>query len=108
MYGFWAIVLFYGMCNRLFALAVHYQKRRVYEDHESNNERRLPTKPLLAAPRRWFKRYVTLPATFGYRHQLPFGYCTVPTRIQSFWIFAFVVINVVLTAVGYESFARNI
>lgn len=108
MYGFWSIVLFVGMCNRFFALIMHYKKRRDYEDSEANNERRIPSKPVLSTPRRWIQRYITLPATFGYRHQQPFGYCTIPTRIQSFWVFSFVAINVVLTAVGYEGYSGSI
>lgn len=108
MYGFWAIVILIGILNRAFALAVQYRQRRLCRDPEASNERRLPSKSALGGARRWIKRYITLPATFGYRHQQAFGWCTVPKRITAFLVFAFVVINILLTSVRYRAFKRNI
>lgn len=101
MYYFWAVVLFIGVFHRLFAAAVHYQTRRTYRDPEAGS--RLP-KSTQGGIRRLVRRYITLPATFGYKHQQSFiwGWGTVPTRITSILIFIFVAINVVLSSVVYH------
>ena len=104
MYYFWAVVLFVGVANRCFAAAVHYRQRRVHKDSEAGNNERLPTPTPRSRIRRLIRRYITLPATFGYRHQQPFGWCTVPTRITSLLVFIFVAINIVLTSVRYHTF----
>ena len=104
MWYFWAIVLFIGVVHRLFAAAIHYRLRRVQQDPEGGNHSGLPSKTPLSGIRGWIKRFITLPATFGYRHQQPYGWCTVPTRITSLIVFAFVAINVILTSVRYHAF----
>lgn len=108
MYGFWAIVLLIGMVNRLFAAVVQWRMRRTYTDSEASIDRRQASKVRLSGARRWIQTHVTLPAVFGYRHQQPLGWCTVPTRIQSFLVFAFVAINLVLCSATYRAFDNNI
>lgn len=49
-----------------------------------------------------FKRYIAIPAAFNNRCSQPFGWCTIPTRIQSLTIFAFVVLNIVLCSISYR------
>lgn len=102
-YWYWAVVLFIGIVNRCFAAVVHYRQRKAYRDPENGNQRRLPSKGPLSSIHRLIKRYITLPATFGYRHQQPFGWCTVPTRITSFFVFLFVAINIILSSVNNKA-----
>lgn len=108
MYGFWAIVLSVGMVNRLFTALVQWRMRRTHRGSEANFDRPRIYKPRFNRIRRLLQRHVTLPALFGYRHQNPLGWCTVPTRIQTFLVFAFVAINLVLCSVTYRGFDRNI
>ena len=108
MYGFWAIVLSVGMVNRLFAALVQWRMRRPHHDPEASIDRHQLSKPRFSRIRRLIQTQVTLPALFGYRHQDPFGWCTVPTRIQTFLVFAFVAINLVLCSVTYRAFDHNI
>lgn len=59
------------------------------------------------APLVWLKRFVTVPATFGYRTAQPFGWYTVPPRVQTLTIAVFIVMNVVFCVHGYRVFQDN-
>jgi predicted ferric reductase len=50
----------------------------------------------------WVKRYITIPATFGNLCSRPYGWCTVPPRIQSLTILLFIALNVVLCTCSYQ------
>lgn len=110
MYGFWGIILLFGMGNRLFALIVTRSLGRRHDNSsEAISERRLPaSKSSFGIFRRLVRRYITLPATFGYRHQQPFGLCTLPTRLQSLMIFLYVGLNIILSSVKYSAFPHNL
>jgi predicted ferric reductase len=54
------------------------------------------------------QRHVTIPAMFGYRASQPFGWYTVPPRLQSLTIFSFVIMNIFLCAHGYRVFQDNL
>lgn len=102
MYYFWAVVLFVGVGHRLFAAVVHYSTRRTYRDPEAGS--RLKSDARQGGIRRLVRRYITLPATFGYKHQQPLGLntCTVPTRLTSILIFIYIGINIILSSVLYR------
>ena len=57
--------------------------------------------------RSWIRRHIMLPATFGYSHLQPMGWCTLPTRLQSLLVFIFVALNVMFCAVDYTAFDGN-
>ena len=103
MYYFWAIVLFIGVVHRLFAAFVHYRTRRAYRDPEAGS--RLQAKTSQRGIHGLIKRYITLPATFGYRHQQPFGWGwgSLPTRVTSIMLFIFIGINIILSSVRYHA-----
>ncbi len=108
MYGFWGIVVLVGMLNRLFTALVQRKMPRTSLDTEASRTRPQVAKPRLSGTRRWIQRNITLPAALGYRHQQPLGWCTIPTRIQSLLVIAFVVINVILCSVTYRAFEGNV
>lgn len=109
MYGFWGIVLVTGMLNRLFALIVQWTSRNTHGNTEAASERQvLSSKSSFSGIRRLVRQHIILPAVFGYRHQVAWGWCTVPTRIQSFLVFAFVGLNIILCSIRYSSFDNNI
>jgi hypothetical protein len=104
--GFWGIVVFAGIINRLFAAAVQHNTRGIYQDPEASSNQRI--KPRFGATQRWIRRHIVLPAVFGYRHQQPLGWCTIPTRIQSLMLLSFIAVNVILSSVNYRAFENNI
>lgn len=108
--GFWGIVLLVGIVNRLFAAAVHWRLHDIYQDPEASHDNRhvIPKKARFGRIRRWIQRFIILPAAFGYRHQQPFGWCTIPTRIQTLFVFFYIVVNFVLCAVNYRAFDNNV
>ena len=108
LYGFWGIVLLAGILNRLFAAVVHWRIRRTHQDSEADLNRRQLAKPRFSGARRLIQRHITLPAIFGYRHQQPLGWCTIPTRIQSLLVFAYVFLNLILCSVTYRADENNI
>lgn len=108
MYGFWGIVLLIGIANRLFAYLVRSRisARKPQNDTEAINRLRISKSSSLD---RWFQSHIILPAAFGYRHQQPWGWCTIPTRIQSLIVFAYVLLNILACAIGnYGGFEGNI
>lgn len=109
MSGFWGIVLLIGMVNRLFALIVYRSSATTRGNTEAISERQVQSsKSSFGKVKRLVKQHIILPAIFGYRHQVPWGWCTVPTRIQTFIVFVFVLLNIVLCAVKYTAFDQNI
>ncbi|TDZ13457.1 Ferric/cupric reductase transmembrane component B [Colletotrichum spinosum] len=89
---FWAIVIAIGMAARLVAAIADLQRQ------ESDPEKR-PN--VLHWSAHWLKQYITIPATFGYRCSQNLGWCTIPPRIQSLTIFAFIAVNVWYCVQGY-------
>ncbi|POR39115.1 Uncharacterized protein TPAR_00674 [Tolypocladium paradoxum] len=89
---FWALVVAFGISNKLF---------QVLSCLRGNRPGSCPT----GASGSWLKRNVTVPATFGYRGLSWFG--TVPPRIQSLTIFAYLVINIVFSVHGYRITEEN-
>lgn len=99
---------FYGMCMTLFwvfvcAIGVFYRALAHYEARQS---RRFGPSSWI---RRWFKRNILVPATFG-KHctQDIGGWATVPSRIQSITLLLFLVLNIGCTVHGYIIFPGNI
>lgn len=93
---FWVVVILMGIASRLMAKLGTSQ---------------LSSKKSIAGSQRlavWSKRYLTVPATFGYRCAQNLGWCTIPPRIQSLTILAFIIINVVFTVHGYIFFEENL
>ncbi|OAA66568.1 plasma membrane ferric-chelate reductase [Niveomyces insectorum RCEF 264] len=123
MFLFWFVVVVYGLCSRMVTTASRAFRLRPTKggivggggggyqllsgDEEVAFSNRNSLSPL-RRPRVWLRRYVTLPATFGYRcAQAFFGWYTVPPRIQSLTIVAFVALNVATCVVGYKTFPGN-
>ncbi|KAI0004351.1 ferric reductase like transmembrane component [Xylariaceae sp. FL0662B] len=112
---FWGVVVAIGLLNRAFITLSHVitNKRRDWRliplsDPREDSPLDDNGSHVLSYPPVWLKRYLTVPATFGYRTAQPFGWYTVPPRIQSATILAFVVMNIVFCAHGYHVFPGNI
>lgn len=102
-YYFWAAVIAIGMAARLaqqFTLAP--QPGDIEQASARVNAGRL------ASVRRVFKQYVSTPALFNGRCASRDYIGTVPSRIQSLTIFAYIAMNVILSAINYKVFSGNL
>ncbi|GKT41536.1 ferric/cupric reductase transmembrane component B [Colletotrichum spaethianum] len=92
---FWFIVIAVGLGSRLISAIGNLQKREY-------NPRNTPS--IYHASALWLKRYITVPATFGYRCSQNLGWCTIPPRVQSLTILAFIIVNIFFCVHGYIIF----
>ncbi|KAH8707679.1 Ferric/cupric reductase transmembrane component B [Beauveria bassiana] len=95
--AFWVLVVAIGFAHRLYLVAC-----RIYYSYPSLQLVKLPL-----GPSSWLKRRLLLPATFGYRCAQRTWGCSVPPRIQSLTIFAFIAINTVFSVIGYQLTKEN-
>ncbi|KAK8147512.1 hypothetical protein G3M48_001521 [Beauveria asiatica] len=95
--AFWVVVVAIGFVHRLYLVAC-----RLYYSYPSLQLVKLPL-----GPSSWLKRRLLLPATFGYRCAQRTWGCSVPPRIQSITIFAFIAINTAYSVIGYRLTKEN-
>ncbi|KAJ3476016.1 hypothetical protein NLG97_g9266 [Lecanicillium saksenae] len=95
--AFWVLVVAVGFFHRLYLAAC----RVCY----SYPQLQLIKLPLGQAA--WLKRRLFLPAAFGYRCAQSAWGCTVPPRIQSLSILAFVTLNTTYSFIGYRFSEEN-
>jgi predicted ferric reductase len=109
MYYFWILVISVGVCTRLLSLISVERQRRLKSSFGSTsrpaNRKHDGLKEISTA---WIRRHLTVPATFGNRCSQPYGWCTIPPRIQSFTIFLFVALNFFLCTCSYELTTGNL
>lgn len=110
MYYFWIIVIAFGTSTRLVSLIRNLEHQKQYQPLPGEEQRHtnLNTCSTLSLPRAWIKRFVTIPATFSNRCSQPYGWCTIPPRIQSLTIFNFVILNVLACTCSYTLTDGNI
>ncbi|KAL2065787.1 hypothetical protein VTL71DRAFT_3457 [Oculimacula yallundae] len=116
MYFFWAVIIAIGLSSHLGQYVLssrthnsHHKWQALPSDdnHDSEIQPLSSNRSIFDTPYILLKRYVTVPATFGYKRSQNVGWCTIPTRVQSMAIAAFVVINVVLCSCSYWTFEGN-
>lgn len=110
MYYFWIIVVLIGVANHL--LSFVYKRRRTETPYswlpaiQENSTRNLRTVSAFIVS--WLRRNLTIPAAFGNRCARPYGWCTIPPRIQSLTIFLFVVFNIAVCSCSYRLTEGNL
>ncbi|OCF57482.1 hypothetical protein L486_04940 [Kwoniella mangroviensis CBS 10435] len=102
IYLFLILAVFIGLFNRLLSFSVHRHIATSPEEANIPNTRGSSSR--LSRGYTWWRKKVTTPALFGYRHSQPWGWVSIPTRLQSILIFLFLAINVIFTCVGYDLF----
>lgn len=95
---FWAAVVFVGLGNKAYLAA-----SQIFHSHQSFDLTGTWTET-----GSWFKRNVTIPATFGYRCAQNVWWATIPSRIQTLTITTFLLMNVVFCVHGYRIIDDNI
>ncbi|PHH51000.1 Ferric reductase transmembrane component 3 [Ceratocystis fimbriata CBS 114723] len=106
---YWIAIICMGTGYRLFGNAL---TRRLSHPHpktpgdETVDDIAFVPQP--AGPASWLRRFILLPAVFGYRKAQPFGWYTVPPRAQSVALAIFVALNVWVTVQGYYFTDKNI
>lgn len=112
MYFFWVVIFIIGLLSHLArSLAEQEQKwERIPENEHVDFDSPLKRgEDYFRRPYTVLKRYVTVPATFGYmRSQNISWWATLPTRIQSITIGIFVLLNIYLCSVNYRTFPDNL
>jgi hypothetical protein len=114
MYWFWAVVIGIGLGTHLISLITRLRLSEwtAVPSNEDIGDAELLTARhnlgIVRHPYTWLKRFVTIPATFGYRCSQNLGWCTIPPRIHSLTIAAFVIVNVVLCSINYHTFPGNL
>ncbi|KAK4082417.1 uncharacterized protein Triagg1_2229 [Trichoderma aggressivum f. europaeum] len=95
---FWVAVVFVGL-----AYKVHLAISQLYcRQHNFDNI------GIWTETGSWFKRNITIPATFGYRCAQNVWWATIPPRIQTFTITMFLIMNIVFCIHGYRIIDENL
>ncbi|EOA83661.1 uncharacterized protein SETTUDRAFT_94116 [Exserohilum turcica Et28A] len=112
MYYFWAVVVATGVATHLCSLIceLQYKKNTAYprllRAHRTTSA---PTiRSILASFQSRWRRHVSMPAAFGHRCSRPYGWCTIPPRLQSLTILLFLVLNVALCSCSYRLTQGNL
>ena len=106
-------IVFLGAVNRLVAFVVHryFTGRTLPVDAErfsvGAGKRISPNAGLVNKIHNLLAKHILLPATFGYRHIQPWGWCTIPTRLQSILVFIFFALNFIFCATDWHLFPGN-
>ncbi|SPJ75336.1 related to ferric reductase Fre2p [Fusarium torulosum] len=93
MIVFWVVVIAIGILNHAISQIANLQ---VVRNHSSKSGGRLWNLYSSAISR------LTVPATFGNRCAQKVGWGTIPPRLQSLTLFAFLVLNIILSIHGYK------
>ena len=103
MYYFWSAIVAVGLTTRLLSLIRNFmvQRQRYRSLANPNSPHSTKYRSVFGLPQAWLKQYLIIPAAFGDRCSRPYGWCTIPPRLQSLTIFAFVTLNVFLCSCSY-------
>lgn len=106
MFYFWIGVVAIGIGARLVSLISNLRRngwQPIPEDDSSlENQSQLGTYSIFRKPYALIKRHVLYPATFGYRCSQNVWWCTIPPRVQSLTISAFVLLNIIVCTTNYR------
>lgn len=103
MVGFWAFIFLVGIGNRAFHMFVLWKWPITYRHQSAQpGQATKPSYGVFGRIQNAFRKHIVVPATFGYRHQQPFWWCTVPTRLEFIIVWSFVLLNVLTLALDYS------
>ncbi|KAL1405731.1 hypothetical protein Q8F55_007401 [Vanrija albida] len=104
MYILLGLMVAFGIANRLFTLYVaRSHKYTVDAESGAVGGKRGP----MTSAYTWYRAKISTPALLGYRHLQPWGWISIPTRIQAIAIAFYVLLNFIFTLVGYHTFDHH-
>ncbi|KAG6001480.1 hypothetical protein E4U21_004288 [Claviceps maximensis] len=95
-YGFWAVILFLGTASRIWS----YKRLSSLSDETVDTSGQNLRGTFNRLAKRW-KLDMQLAPTFTHRHHEPWGWLTIPLRLQSVVIASYIILHVVVCAVHY-------
>ncbi|KIW75330.1 hypothetical protein Z517_10071 [Fonsecaea pedrosoi CBS 271.37] len=98
MVGYWGLVMSLGILYRFYLLVAQVIQQRRKDNGSSSSP------AWLLRYKMWMRRWITTPALLGYHSAQPFGWCTIPPRLQSLLVILWVIINVILCCIDYHPF----
>jgi hypothetical protein len=111
MFVFWTAVVVVGISIRVVAFCNKERSKwtEIVREEELDNGYNIVDErmKLSRRPSVWLRRYITTPATFGYKCAQNVGWCTIPPRIQSLTILVFILMNIIFCIHGYWVFPGN-
>lgn len=109
-YGFWAIVLFFGVVQNIAYKIIESRNGYVYTDAEGTGRAINNAKPsnIFGRAAAVVRKYAIMPSALPPYHQQRFLGCTIPTRAETFVVAAYWIIGIVLGAVNIHGFNDNI
>lgn len=110
MFYFWGAVLSIGVCARLLSFVQRHRiRQKIYQPIASGTSSAYrSTSSVPSSKKSWIKQHISIPAAFGDRCSRPYGWITIPPRIQSLTILAFVIFNIVMCSCSYVLTDGNI
>jgi len=113
VFAFWIGAIIIGILFRLIPIIRDSEPKPrpipINEQEEAFAPLTSQVKPRpLDYPSLYLKRFVTVPATFGYKCLQNVGWCTIPPRVESLIILVFIAVNTLLCVTGYPIFVGNL
>ncbi|KAL7921239.1 ferric reductase like transmembrane component domain-containing protein [Trichoderma austrokoningii] len=90
--AFWIFVAFLGVSHKVYLVI-----SRMYY-----NQSHFPSVGIRSHINSWFKRNITIPATFGYRCAQNVWWATIPPRVQTITLLIFLLMNIAFNIHGYK------
>ncbi|ORY28146.1 ferric reductase like transmembrane component-domain-containing protein [Naematelia encephala] len=104
MYILFGATVVFGIINRL----IGYMARKSPLGAEESGGYPASKDSFLTRLNDMYARHLSTPALLGYRHCEPWGWLTIPTRLQGVLIFIYVLINIVFCCAAYDIFSENL
>lgn len=113
MFAFWTAVVAVGMSGHLLSAIFRKspQGGQPKSSNDSFDDSLTSTADKGGISRRvymWLSRHFMIPAAFGSKASQSYGWYTVPPRMQSLTILAFIIVNAIFCIHGYRVFPGNI
>ncbi|CAK7237864.1 hypothetical protein SBRCBS47491_010180 [Sporothrix bragantina] len=109
-FGFWGIILVFGMVQNLIRKTIESRQGFVYADAEGSVVRPGSNgKPgVFGRAAALARKYIITPSSMPPYKQQRFLGCTIPTRAESFVVISFYIVTLILSCVNYHGQADNI
>lgn len=101
------LMVIVGVINRVLTAYVAHSHRNSVDAEAAGLSGAKPSSTFTTRAYTWYRANVSTPALLGYRHLQPWGWVSIPTRLQSIAIFIYVALNLIFTLVGYHVFPEN-